>query len=181
MSRQNYSVTGNVAADPQILDSGSVVFRLIHNKRWKDANGQEVTRATQHDCYVNSDSLADVVKRYVHKGDFLTVDSTSLEPVSFKRKDGTDGVALKMQVTQLTLDPRGAERARGGSGSGGSSSSGGGSAMNFTPEQLHHIASLIAKQGAEAAQPARRGPGRKTTAPSEPVVASSEEDEAIVF
>jgi single-stranded DNA-binding protein len=180
MSRQNYSVTGNVAADPQILDSGSVVFRLIHNKRWKDANGQEVTRATQHDCYVNSDSLADVVKRYVHKGDFLTVDSTSLEPVSFKRKDGTDGVALKMQVTQLTLDPRGAERARGGSSSGGGSNSGGGS-MNLTPEQLSYIASLVAKQGTEPAQPARRGPGRKTTAPSEPVVASPEEDEALPF
>lgn len=180
MSRQNYSVTGNVAADPQILDSGSVVFRLIHNKRWKDANGVEVTRATQHDCYVNSDSLAEVVKRYVHKGDFLTVDSTSLEPVSFKRKDGTDGVALKMQVTQLTLDPRGAERARGGSGSAGGSNSGGGSAMNFTPEQLSHLASLIAKQGTEAAQPARRGPGRKATAPSEPVATSSE-DEALPF
>lgn len=176
MSRQNYSVTGNVAADPQILESGSVVFRLIHNKRWKDASGQEVTRATQHDCYVNSESLADVVRKYVHKGDFLTVDSTSIEPVSFKRKDGTDGTALKMQVTQLTLDPRGAERTRGAAATTSSNSG-----VNFTPEQLSYIASLVAKQGAEAPQPARRGPGRKATAPSEPVAVSSEEDEALPF
>ena len=53
--------------------------------------------------------------------------------------------------------------------------------MNLTPEQLSYIASLVAKQGAEVAQPARRGPGRKATAPSEPVVASPEEDEALPF
>ena len=107
---------GNLGSDPEIrsVTGGSRVanFSLATSRAWNDASGSKQEKTEWHRCVAwnnaKGQQLADVVERYVKKGDKLYVEG-SIEYRQYQDKDGVTKYSTEIRVRELIMlgSPRG--------------------------------------------------------------------------
>ena len=145
MSRSLNKVTliGNLGSDPEVRSTTGgnrvATFSLATSRSWNDASGAKQEKTEWHRCVVwnsKASTLADIVERYVKKGDKLYVEGR-IEYRQWQDKDGQTKYSTEINVRELIML---------GSGRGGAAASDGGEsgARSARP------ASAKAKAGAAA-------------------------------
>ena len=123
MSRSVNKVTliGNLGNEPEVRTTagGSKVatFSLATGRQWTGANGEKQEKTEWHRCVVwntKGSQLADIVEKYVKKGDKLYVEGR-IEYRQWQDKDGQTRYSTEINVRELIML---------GGGSGGSRSGG---------------------------------------------------------
>jgi single-strand DNA-binding protein len=119
---------GNLGSDPEVRSAtgGNRVanFSLATSRSWNDASGTKQEKTEWHRCVVwnsKNSQLADIVERYVKKGDKLFVEGR-IEYRQWQDKDGQTKYSTEINVRELIMlgSPRG-----GGGGAGGGDAEGG--------------------------------------------------------
>ena len=132
MSRSLNKVTliGNLGNDPEVRSTSGgnrvATFSLATSRSWNDAAGAKQEKTEWHRCVVwntKSSQLADIVERYVKKGDKIYVEGR-IEYRQWQDKDGQTRYSTEINVRELIM--LGAPR---GGGGGGSSSDGDGESV----------------------------------------------------
>ena len=93
---------GNVGQDPDIraTQSGGKIaaFSLATNESWTDKrSGERVERTEWHRIVVFNEALADLVEKFVGKGDKLYVEGT------LRTRDWEDSEGIRRYTTEITL------------------------------------------------------------------------------
>ena len=117
MSRSLNKVTliGNLGSDPEVRSAtgGNRVanFSIATSRQWNDASGAKQEKTEWHRCVAwNSkvSTLADIVERYVKKGDKVYVEGR-IEYRQWQDKDGQTKYSTEINVRELIMlgSPRG--------------------------------------------------------------------------
>ena len=117
MSRSLNKATliGNLGSDPEVRSTTGgnrvATFSLATSRTWNDASGAKQEKTEWHRCVVwnsKSSTLADVVERYVKKGDKLYVEGR-IEYRQWQDKDGQTKYSTEINVRELIMlgSPRG--------------------------------------------------------------------------
>jgi single-strand DNA-binding protein len=117
MSRSLNKVTliGNLGSDPEVRSAtgGNRVanFSIATSRQWNDASGAKQEKTEWHRCVAwnsKSSTLADIVERYVKKGDKLFVEGR-IEYRQWQDKDGQTKYSTEINVRELIMlgSPRG--------------------------------------------------------------------------
>lgn len=117
MSRSLNKVTliGNLGSDPEVRSAtgGNRVanFSLATSRSWNDASGAKQEKTEWHRCVAwnsKTSQLADIVERYVKKGDKLYVEGR-IEYRQWQDKDGQTRYSTEINVRELIMlgSPRG--------------------------------------------------------------------------
>ena len=121
MSRSLNKVTliGNLGNDPEVRSTTGgnrvATFSLATSRSWNDASGSKQEKTEWHRCVVwntKSSQLADIVERYVKKGDKLYVEGR-IEYRQWQDKDGQTRYSTEINVRELIM-----LGSRGGGGGG---------------------------------------------------------------
>jgi single-strand DNA-binding protein len=119
-SLNKVTLIGNLGNDPEVRSTtgGSRVatFSLATSRSWNDAAGAKQEKTEWHRCVVwntKSSQLADIVERYVKKGDKLYVEGR-IEYRQWQDKDGQTRYSTEINVRELIMLGGG----RGGAGGG---------------------------------------------------------------
>ena len=145
MSRSLNKVTliGNLGSDPEVRSTTGgnrvATFSLATSRSWNDASGAKQEKTEWHRCVVwnsKASTLADIVERYVKKGDKLYVEGR-IEYRQWQDKDGQTKYSTEINVRELIML---------GSGRG----SGGGAASGDEGARAAKSAGAKAKAGAAA-------------------------------
>ena len=126
MSRSLNKVTliGNLGNDPEIrtTSNGSKVanFSLATTRQWNSASGEKQEKTEWHKCIAwnqggKGTGLADIVERYVKKGDKLYVEGR-IEYRQFEDKEKQTRYVTEIRVREILL-----LGGKGGGGGGGDS------------------------------------------------------------
>ena len=127
-SLNKVQLIGNLGSDPEVRSAtgGNRVanFSLATSRSWNDASGAKQEKTEWHRCVVwnsKSSQLADIVERYVKKGDKLFVEGR-IEYRQWQDKDGQTKYSTEINVRELIMlgSPRG-----GGGGGGDAGAEGG--------------------------------------------------------
>ena len=117
---------GNLGSDPEVRSTTGgnrvATFSLATSRSWNDASGQKQEKTEWHRCVVwnsKTSTLADIVERYVKKGDKLYVEGR-IEYRQWQDKDGQTKYSTEINVRELIMLGGG----RGSSGDFDSESSG---------------------------------------------------------
>ncbi len=113
MSRSLNKVTliGNLGADPEIrtTPNGSKVaqFSLATGRQWTSASGEKQEKTEWHKCVAwngkaKGSGLADVVERYVKKGDKLYVEG-EIQYRQYEDKDKQTRYVTEINVREILL------------------------------------------------------------------------------
>lgn len=113
MSRSLNKVTliGNLGADPEIrtTPNGSKVaqFSLATGRQWTSASGEKQEKTEWHKCVAwnakgRSSGLADVIERYVKKGDKLFVEG-EIQYRQYEDKDKQTRYVTEINVREILL------------------------------------------------------------------------------
>ncbi len=111
MSRSLNKVTliGNLGSDPEIRSTpggGRVAqFSLATSRTWNDQNGGKQEKTEWHRCVVwnsKGSQLADIVEKYVKKGEKLYVEGR-IEYRQWQDKDGQTRYSTEINVRELLL------------------------------------------------------------------------------
>ncbi len=111
MSRSLNKVTliGNLGTDPEVRSTTGgnrvATFSLATSRTWNDAGGQKQEKTEWHRCVVwntKSSQLADIVERYVKKGDKLYVEGR-IEYRQWQDKDGQTRYSTEINVRELIM------------------------------------------------------------------------------
>ena len=111
MSRSLNKVTliGNLGSDPEVraTPGGNRVaqFSLATSRTWNDASGMKQEKTEWHRCVVwntKGSQLADIVERYVKKGDKLYLEGR-IEYRQWQDKDGQTRYSTEINVRELIL------------------------------------------------------------------------------
>ena len=130
MSRSLNKVTliGNLGNDPEVRSTTGgnrvATFSLATSRTWNDASGQKQEKTEWHRCVVwntKSSQLADIVERYVKKGDKLYVEGR-IEYRQWQDKDGQTRYSTEINVRELIMLGGGGGGGRGGDFDGESGS-----------------------------------------------------------
>jgi single-strand DNA-binding protein len=125
MSRSLNKVTliGNLGNDPEVRSTTGgnrvATFSLATSRSWNDASGSKQEKTEWHRCVVwntKSSQLADIVEKYVKKGDKLYVEGR-IEYRQWQDKENQTRYSTEINVRELIM-------LGGGSGGGGRGSSG---------------------------------------------------------
>jgi single-strand DNA-binding protein len=125
MSRSLNKVTliGNLGNDPEVRSTTGgnrvATFSLATSRSWNDASGTKQEKTEWHRCVVwntKSSQLADIVEKYVKKGDKLYVEGR-IEYRQWQDKENQTRYSTEINVRELIML---------GGGSGGGARSGGG-------------------------------------------------------
>src|SRR5436305_10174545 len=115
---------GNLGNDPEVRSTSGgnrvATFSLATSRSWNDAAGSKQEKTEWHRCVVwntKSSQLADIVERYVKKGDKLYVEGR-IEYRQWQDKDGQTRYSTEINVRELIM--------LGGGKGGGSDFEGGG-------------------------------------------------------
>ncbi|HEU4989963.1 MAG: single-stranded DNA-binding protein [Gemmatimonadota bacterium] len=117
MSRSLNKVTliGNLGSDPEVRSTTGgnrvATFSLATSRSWNSASGDRQEKTEWHRCVVwnsKSSQLADIVEKYVHKGDKLYVEGR-IEYRQWQDKDGQTRYTTEINVRELIMlsSPRG--------------------------------------------------------------------------
>ena len=108
-SLNKVSLIGNLGNDPEIRSTTGgnrvATFSLATSRSWNDASGQKQEKTEWHRCVVwntKSSQLADIVERYVHKGDKLYVEGR-IEYRQWQDKDGQTRYSTEINVRELIM------------------------------------------------------------------------------
>lgn len=101
---------GNVGGDPEIRTVGSggkvAQFSLATSRTWNDQSGNKQEKTEWHRCVVWNGSrgsgLADVVERYVKKGEKIYVEG-EIEYRQWQDKDNQTRYTTEIRVRELML------------------------------------------------------------------------------
>jgi single-strand DNA-binding protein len=124
MSRSLNKVTliGNLGNDPEVRSTTGgnrvATFSLATSRAWNDAAGAKQEKTEWHRCVVwntKNSQLADIVEKYVHKGDKIYVEGR-IEYRQWQDKENQTRYSTEINVRELIML---------GGGSGGSGRSGG--------------------------------------------------------
>jgi single-strand DNA-binding protein len=109
---------GNLGNDPEVRSTTGgnrvATFSLATSRSWNDASGQKQEKTEWHRCVVwntKTSALADVVEKYVKKGDKLYVEGR-IEYRQWQDKDGQTRYSTEINVRELIM--LGGARAGGG-------------------------------------------------------------------
>ena len=120
MSRSLNKVTliGNLGNDPEVRSTTGgnrvATFSLATSRSWNDASGAKQEKTEWHRCVVwntKSSQLADIVEKYVKKGDKLYVEGR-IEYRQWQDKENQTRYSTEINVRELIMLGGG----RGGSG-----------------------------------------------------------------
>ena len=146
MSRSLNKVTliGNLGSDPEVRSTTGgnrvATFSLATSRSWNDASGAKQEKTEWHRCVVwNSkvSTLADIVERYVKKGDKLYIEGR-IEYRQWQDKDGQTKYSTEINVRELIM-------------LGSSRGNAGGDFASRTPAAAKATAGAAATTGAAAA------------------------------
>jgi single-strand DNA-binding protein len=122
-SLNKVTLIGNLGSDPEVRSTNGgnrvATFSLATSRSWNDASGAKQEKTEWHRCVVwNSkvSQLADIVERYVKKGDKLFVEGR-IEYRQWQDKDGQTKYSTEINVRELIM----LGSPRGGGASGGDS------------------------------------------------------------
>ncbi|MGH9885003.1 MAG: single-stranded DNA-binding protein [bacterium] len=127
MSRSLNKVTliGNLGNDPEIRSTTGgnrvATFSLATSRTWNDAAGSKQEKTEWHRCVVwntKGSQLADIVEKYVKKGDKLFVEGR-IEYRQWQDKEGQTRYSTEINVRELIM--LGGGRGAGGDFEGGES------------------------------------------------------------
>jgi single-strand DNA-binding protein len=116
---------GNLGNDPEVRSTSGgnrvATFSLATSRSWNDASGSKQEKTEWHRCVVwntKSSQLADIVERYVKKGDKLYVEGR-VEYRQWQDKDGQTRYSTEINVRELIMlgAPRGGGADTDGDGS----------------------------------------------------------------
>ncbi len=125
MSRSLNKVTliGNLGNDPEVRSTTGgnrvATFSLATSRSWNDAAGAKQEKTEWHRCVVwntKTSQLADIVEKYVKKGDKLYVEGR-IEYRQWQDKDGQTRYSTEINVRELIM--LGSRSGGGGGGGGG--------------------------------------------------------------
>ena len=111
MSRSLNKVTliGNLGNDPEVRSTSGgnrvATFSLATSRTWNDASGQKQEKTEWHRCVVwntKSSQLADIVEKYVKKGDKLYVEGR-IEYRQWQDKEGQTRYTTEINVRELLM------------------------------------------------------------------------------
>ena len=119
MSRSLNKVTliGNLGSDPEVRSAagGNRVanFSLATSRSWNDQSGNKQEKTEWHRCVVwnsKASQLADIVEKYVKKGDKLYVEGR-IEYRQWQDKDGQTKYSTEINVRELIMlgSPKGGD------------------------------------------------------------------------
>jgi single-strand DNA-binding protein len=123
MSRSLNKVTliGNLGNDPEVRSTTGgnrvATFSLATSRSWNDAGGTKQEKTEWHRCVVwntKSSQLADIVEKYVKKGDKLYVEGR-IEYRQWQDKENQTRYSTEINIRELIMLGGGA----GGGGGGG--------------------------------------------------------------
>jgi single-strand DNA-binding protein len=113
------TLIGNVGGDPEVrsVTGGNRVatFSLATSRQWNDASGAKQEKTEWHRCVVwntKGSQLADIVERYVKKGDKLYIEGR-IEYRQWQDKEGQTRYSTEINVRELIMlgSPRGGSAA----------------------------------------------------------------------
>jgi single-strand DNA-binding protein len=120
-SLNKVTLIGNLGSDPEVRSTTGgnrvATFSLATSRSWNDASGAKQEKTEWHRCVVwnsKASTLADIVERYVKKGDKLYVEGR-IEYRQWQDKDGQTKYSTEINVRELIM----LGSARGGGGGGG--------------------------------------------------------------
>ena len=100
---------GNLGQDPEVRSTTGgnrvATFSLATSRSWNDASGAKQEKTEWHRCVVwntKTSQLADIVERYVHKGDKLYVEGR-IEYRQWQDKDGQTRYSTEINVRELIM------------------------------------------------------------------------------
>jgi len=122
-SLNKVTLIGNLGNDPEVRSTSGgnrvATFSLATSRSWNDAAGAKQEKTEWHRCVVwntKSSQLADIVERYVKKGDKIYVEGR-IEYRQWQDKDGQTRYSTEINVRELIM--LGAPRGGGGASSDG--------------------------------------------------------------
>jgi single-strand DNA-binding protein len=108
-SLNKVTLIGNVGADPEVRSTTGgnrvATFSLATSRAWNDASGAKQEKTEWHRCVVwnsKASTLADIVERYVKKGDKLFVEGR-IEYRQWQDKDGQTKYSTEINVRELIM------------------------------------------------------------------------------
>ncbi len=108
-SLNKVQLIGNLGNDPEVRSTTGgnrvATFSLATSRTWNDASGQKQEKTEWHRCVVwntKGSQLADIVERYVHKGDKIYVEGR-IEYRQWQDKDGQTRYSTEINVRELLL------------------------------------------------------------------------------
>src|SRR2546429_2787491 len=117
---------GNLGNDPEVRSTSGgnrvATFSLATSRSWNDAAGAKQEKTEWHRCVVwnsKSSQLADIVERYVKKGDKIYVEGR-IEYRQWQDKEGQTRYSTEINVRELIMlgTPRGGGGDSDGEGGG---------------------------------------------------------------
>jgi single-strand DNA-binding protein len=122
-SLNKVTLIGNLGNDPEVRSTSGgnrvATFSLATSRSWNDAAGAKQEKTEWHRCVVwntKSSQLADIVERYVKKGDKIYVEGR-IEYRQWQDKEGQTRYSTEINVRELIM--LGAPRGGGGGSSDG--------------------------------------------------------------
>jgi single-strand DNA-binding protein len=108
-SLNKVSLIGNLGNDPEVRSTTGgnrvATFSLATSRSWNDASGTRQEKTEWHRCVVwntKTSQLADIVERYVKKGDKLYVEGR-IEYRQWQDKDGQTRYSTEINVRELIM------------------------------------------------------------------------------
>jgi single-strand DNA-binding protein len=108
-SLNKVTLIGNLGNDPEVRSTTGgnrvATFSLATSRTWNDASGAKQEKTEWHRCVVwntKGSQLADIVEKYVHKGDKLYVEGR-IEYRQWQDKDGQTRYSTEINVRELIM------------------------------------------------------------------------------
>jgi single-strand DNA-binding protein len=108
-SLNKVTLIGNLGNDPEIRSTTGgnrvATFSLATSRTWNDASGAKQEKTEWHRCVVwntKGSQLADIVEKYVKKGDKLFVEGR-IEYRQWQDKDGQTRYSTEINVRELIM------------------------------------------------------------------------------
>jgi single-strand DNA-binding protein len=127
-SLNKVTLIGNLGNDPEVRSTTGnrvATFSLATSRTWNDASGSKQEKTEWHRCVVwntKTSQLADIVEKYVKKGDKLYVEGR-IEYRQWQDKEGQTRYSTEINVRELImLSGRSGPDGEGGGGSYGGAS-----------------------------------------------------------
>jgi single-strand DNA-binding protein len=118
------TLIGNLGNDPEVRSTTGgnrvATFSLATSRSWNDAGGTKQEKTEWHRCVVwntKSSQLADIVEKYVKKGDKLYVEGR-IEYRQWQDKENQTRYSTEINVRELIMLGGGAGGGGGGAGRG---------------------------------------------------------------
>jgi single-strand DNA-binding protein len=108
-SLNKVTLIGNLGNDPEVRSTTGgnrvATFSLATSRQWNDAGGSKQEKTEWHRCVVwntKSSQLADIVEKYVKKGDKLYVEGR-IEYRQWQDKEGQTRYSTEINVRELLM------------------------------------------------------------------------------